>query len=180
MRRCWPQRGYVVDVAGEGVRVDSSDQSVQTNIVWWMLNVTVACEIVVDSACLRRETEALVCYADTVRRHRNDTTTFLDDYRPDGGGVAAASGRVDDGASHLDLNGVGFAGDAAATKPGRERQVAMTAGATVAGTCRNALTRGDMGRCRYSWSMAVVRRTFATTPPRQGDCAALPTCGADG
>ncbi|GLC68701.1 hypothetical protein PLESTF_000726100 [Pleodorina starrii] len=83
LRRCWPKRGTIFDVAGYGVRLDSADQVVPTRVVFWMFNVTCVCEILVDADCLTRQPEPLVCYEETVRRHQNDSRSSLDDYVPE-------------------------------------------------------------------------------------------------
>ncbi|EFJ52874.1 hypothetical protein VOLCADRAFT_86291 [Volvox carteri f. nagariensis] len=85
LQRCWPDGALVVEVAGDGIRIDpSSDKSVPTNTIFYLQNVTLLCEHSVSMTCLtEQQVEPLVCYQETKRQFENDTTSFLDDYRPD-------------------------------------------------------------------------------------------------
>ncbi|EFJ53223.1 hypothetical protein VOLCADRAFT_86286 [Volvox carteri f. nagariensis] len=85
LQRCWPDGALVVDVAGDGIRIDpSSDQAVLTNTIFYFQNVTLLCEHPVSTTCLKeQQAEPLVCFQKTKRQFENVTTSFLDDYRPD-------------------------------------------------------------------------------------------------
>ncbi|EFJ53225.1 hypothetical protein VOLCADRAFT_102833 [Volvox carteri f. nagariensis] len=85
LQRCWPDGSLVVEVAGDGIRIDpSSDKSIPTNTIFYFQNVTCLCEHPVSIMCLReQQAEPLVCFQETKRQFGNVTTSFLDDYRPD-------------------------------------------------------------------------------------------------
>ncbi|GIL66785.1 hypothetical protein Vafri_20296 [Volvox africanus] len=75
MRRCYPSRGMLVDLASDGISGDPATYGQKTNFVVWMHGVLGMCQEMASEACLETRS-AFLCYLEMVNKARPGTSAL--------------------------------------------------------------------------------------------------------